>query len=69
MSVSDFLNAAICDKISIVNNGNLVYIDRNDAMDRAAWGDFLIDKLTFTAVAEIVFCEITLKTTFLKKGA
>lgn len=69
MTVSEFLNVVNCESVSINNNGNVVPIDKGNALDMSAYGDYLIERADFNSVSDSVFCEITLKRSFLKKGA
>lgn len=69
MTVSEFLSVVNCDSISIVNNGNLVPIEKDNELDMSAYGDFIVEKADFSATQNVAFCEITLKCTYLRKGA
>lgn len=69
MSVREFLQAADVDEVSISHEGTTTQISRDDQLLVDAFGDYIIDKLRFTTESEIIFCEITLKTSFLKKEA
>lgn len=69
MTVREFLHTADVDEVSISHDGITTKIDRGNQLLVDAFGDYIIDKIRFATESEIIFCEITLKTSFLKKGA
>lgn len=68
MTIKQFLDAAELDEILISHDGVTTRIGRNNQLLVEAFGYYIIDKLRFYTEGELVCCEITLKTTFLKRG-
>lgn len=69
MSISELASVIHCDKLCVNFNGFKNEIDPSDQLQMAAYGDFLVDRADMYAVEGQTTCEITVKTSFLRKDA
>lgn len=67
MSISELASVIHCDKLCVNFNGFKNEIDPSDQLQMAAYGDFLVDRADMYAVEDQTTCEITVKTSFLRK--
>lgn len=68
MSISELASVLHCDKICINFNGFKNEIDPSDQLQMAAYGGFLVDRADMYAVEGQTTCEITVITSFMRKG-
>lgn len=68
MSIFELASVIHCDKICVNFNGFKNEIDPNDQLQMAAYGDFLVDRADMYALEGQTTCEITVITSFMRKG-
>ena len=69
MTIRDLVTVIRCNKIFVNFDGFKNEIHPEDQLQMAAYGDFIVDSANIFSVADETFCEISVKTSFARKGA
>lgn len=68
MTIRDLVTVIRCNKIFVNFDGFKNELHPEDQLQIAAYGDFIVDRADMYAVEDQTTCEITVKTSFLRKG-
>ena len=69
MTIRDLVTVIRCNKIFVNFDGFKNELHSEDQLQIAAYGDFFVETANIFAVADETYCEISVKTSFARKGA
>lgn len=69
MTIKELVTVIRCNKISVNFDGFTNELHPEDQLQMDAYGDFIVETANIVAVADEAYCEISVKTSFARKGA